>query len=807
MSTKLSFRRIASLACITAYILITGSLQLGLLNPSCIPNCSQNPQVIRRSFAALSVQIQLGQIRRSINALAPDEPATMSVPQGTTRITLTAGEGRLFYTVIKLANTQRTLLASGSVEPNQSATLPVPLFKRASLESLLVTLSAENQITRAIVSFQGASREEIILERQAAELEIANQGPAPMRYTLQDFFGQTLTNLSKDVIGTLAAGQQAVISIEDSMGLPRVLLLEGNATAAVRIFSEQFPQAAEIKKGIYATAWVGRPITLNPITALDPLSVFLAEHIFAGLLLRTAGAPVGAIAEAFFLSPDRKSVTYTLRKGVTFNDSTPITAEDVRFTFEKLIYPPEIRTRLRHELLCQGGKDLPTVRVLDERRISFTCPEPTAAVPFPATGFVPILSKKNVLKLVPAVERDPKSFNAALGVTTKPEDFVGAGLYKLMHLDPTAVAEFSANPRFWGIDEQGRQLPYLKGIRVSIAPGHETALQQFRNGQLDAFTPRPSDLTLLQSDKAAGRLPINDDVNSGELSDRIVIWTFSWTTSNPALRAAFGHRSVRQALAHALPRASIIRTVYLGLATPVFGPMSLNSPYFIERPGQHTSMLNRWEQVKREFDLSRAAHMLNELNIKDSNGDGIRDIPANFANDFGPQNTPARPFQFEIYFDASNSLHEAIARHISNTLKELGIRATLTSLDSATLMGKLTSGDYEAILTEVVALRHPAEGLALFTCDSILHFWNANAARDCAKATRDEQRLQELYRQMATQTDRTVLLSLADEAQLVFADSLPYIPILAGNSLWARRTDTLRFGVAPFCKRGRCRGG
>jgi peptide/nickel transport system substrate-binding protein len=164
------------------------------------------------------------------------------------------------------------------------------------------------------------------------------------------------------------------------------------------------------------------------------------------LLDGPVGAETGAIAEAFEVTPDRKTVTYTIRKGVKFSDGTPITSEDVRFTFENLIYPKDIATSTRDTLYCAGGKDLPTIKVIDERKISFTCDKPAAQVPFPTTGFVEILSKKNILKLVPNVEKSPKDFNNALGVNTKPEDIVGAGPFKLSKLDPNAVAEFVRNP-------------------------------------------------------------------------------------------------------------------------------------------------------------------------------------------------------------------------------------------------------------------------------------------------------------------------------------------------------------------------
>jgi peptide/nickel transport system substrate-binding protein len=529
------------------------------------------------------------------------------------------------------------------------------------------------------------------------------------------------------------------------------------------------------------------------------------------------GAETGAIAEAFEVTPDRKTVTYTIRKGVKFSDGTPITSEDVRFTFENLIYPKDIATSTRDTLYCAGGKDLPTIKVIDERKISFTCDKPAAQVPFPTTGFVEILSKKNILKLVPNVEKSPKDFNNALGVNTKPEDIVGAGPFKLSKLDPNAVAEFVRNPYTFRVDEKGNQLPYIGGIRILLAPtqGQELALQQFRNGQTDFINPRPADIAILQSDKAAGKLPINDDIDSGQAAFGTEFWVVSWTTKNPTLRAAFANKQVRFAFSHASDRASIVKNIRLGLGTEIYSQYSVPSPYHIERPGQKADVLAKWEQAKKRFDLKKAAEILDSLGIKDTNGDGIRDIPANFANDFGPQNNPPGPFKFELNTNVGNTLREEMIKLLASDLKKIGIEVTAVPKDFAALVDQLTVGDYEAILIGLTGGTSPASGINVYTCDGNLHFWNVNAGAGCANATEDEKKLDALYRQLAEETDEAKLRQLADEAQFVFAGFLPYIPLTVGNGLAAFRTDTIRnHGRAPlgnqlvlFCKGGRCRGG
>jgi peptide/nickel transport system substrate-binding protein len=807
-------------------VLVPTVAMVGLAQPKCVPNCSENPKVMDRDTIEASAEFKGGQVQagglKPID-LEPNQQETFGLPSGTKTVVITAGEGDLTYTLTKVVGTgaraTRTKVAEGAVAAKQSVTVNVPAFDRAKQESMELAVTAGTKKTSVTLVFQGAPADETVLPRVAVELEIANQGPADITYEVKDALNRTVKNGGQDVKGAVKAGEKAVVAIEESLGPNRVLQIstKGDAKVDVKIFFEQIPQASEIGKGIYATTSIARPRTLNPITLTDTASSLITDRLHDTLLDGPVGAETGAIAEAFEVTPDRKTVTYTLRKGVKFSDGTPITTEDVRFTFENLIYPKDIATSIRDILFCKGGKDLPTVKVIDERKISFTCNEPASNVPFPNTGFVEILSKRNILRLAPNVERSPKDFNNVYGVNTKPEDIVGAGPFKLSKIDPNAVVEFVRNPYTFRVDEKGNQMPYIAGIRILLAPtqGQELALQQFRNGQTDFINPRPADIAILQSDKAAGRLPINDDIDSGQAVFGTEFWVVSWTAKNPTLRAAFANKQVRFAFSHASDRASIVRNIRLGLGTEIYSQYSVPSPYYIERPGQKTDVLARWEQAKKRFDLKKAAEILDSLGIKDTNGDGIREIPANFANDFGPQNNPAGPFKFELNTNVGNTLREEQIKLLASDLKKIGIEVTPVPKDFAALVDQLTVGDYEGILIGLTGGSSAASGINVYTCDGNLHFWNVNAGAGCANATADEKKLDALYRQLADETDEAKLRQLADEAQFVFADHLPYIPLTVGNGLAAFRTDTIRnHGRAPlgnqlvlFCKNGRCRGG
>ncbi len=807
-------------------VLVPAVAFIGWAQPKCIPNCSENPKVMDRDFIEAAAEFKGGTVQagglKPIE-LDPNQEVTFGLPQGTKQVVITAGDGELTYRLTKVVGlgvrAQRTEIASGAVAAKQSVTVDVPAFDRAKQESIEISVTAGTKKTSVTLTFQGAPADETILPRVAVELEISNQGPAEVSYVVRDALNRIVKNAGKDVQGAIKAGEKAIVGIEESLGPNRVLQIstKGDANVDIKIFYQQIPTAAEIGKGIYSEVMIARPRTLNPITANDSASLTIINLVFDTLLDGGLLNPTGAMAEAFEVTPDRKTVTYTLRKGLKFNDGTPVTTEDVRFTFE-LAFHPDVTTFGRDSYLCKGGKELPTVKVIDERRISFTCPEPATYTPHPAVGTLQILSKKKILQLAPQVERDKKAFNAVYGVATKPEDLVGAGLFKITKIDPNAVVEFTRNPYSFRVDEKGNHLPYIAGIRIILAPtqGQELALQQFRNGQTDFLIPRPGDISILQSDKAAGRLPVNDDIDTGVAINQVDYMWFSWTTRNPTLRAAFANKQVRFAFSHALDRAGYVKNIMLGLGSEQYSQYSLTNPFHIERPGQKAEVLNRWEQAKKRFDLKKAAEILDSLGIKDTNGDGIREIPANFANDFGPQTNPAGPFKFTLNTNVGNTRREEIIKIFASDLKKIGIEANPVPMDFAAMVDQLTTGDYEGILVGLGgAGPFASAGINVWLCGGELHSWNVKAGDDCSGATEDEKKLHDLYRQMSEESDTARLHQLADEAQFVFASFLPIIPIGIPNSLQAYRTDTIRNhlrnplgnAMVLFCKGGRCRGG
>jgi len=101
------------------------------------------------------------------------------------------------------------------------------------------------------------------------------------------------------------------------------------------------------------------PKTFNPLLALDGASDAVIRLLFSSLvhLDQTTQEPGPGLAESWSVAPDRKSWTFRLRQGVRWNDGQPLTAEDVAFTWNEIMYNPQFN-RITYGLFKPGGKTL-----------------------------------------------------------------------------------------------------------------------------------------------------------------------------------------------------------------------------------------------------------------------------------------------------------------------------------------------------------------------------------------------------------------------------------------------------------------
>ena len=212
---------------------------------------------------------------------------------------------------------------------------------------------------------------------------------------------------------------------------------------------------------------IGTFDTLNPFT-LKGVPAAGVGLVFDTLLASAPDEPVasyGLIAESVEVAPDRKSVLYRLRKEARFADGTPITPEDVIWTFDTLKAKGHPRYRLYYADVVKAEKE-------GERGVRFTFRSNDNRELAQIVGEMPVL---------------PKAYWEKRDFTeTTLDPPLGSGPYKIEAVDPGRAITYARVDNYWAKD-----LPVNVGrhnfatIRYDYYRDQTIALEAFKAGQYD----------------------------------------------------------------------------------------------------------------------------------------------------------------------------------------------------------------------------------------------------------------------------------------------------------------------------------
>ncbi len=187
------------------------------------------------------------------------------------------------------------------------------------------------------------------------------------------------------------------------------------------------------------------------------------------------------LAESWQISDNKLQVVFTLREGLKWSDGEPLTADDVVFTYEKIVFNKAIPTDLGDYVKVGASGVFPKVRKLDQRRVEFIMPEPfspflrtTTAEP---TSAIAILPKHALLESVESKDANGNPrFLSTWGTDTAPDKIIVNGPYKIESYSPSQRLVFQRNPYYWRKDPQGKPLPYIERYIWQIVESPETSL-------------------------------------------------------------------------------------------------------------------------------------------------------------------------------------------------------------------------------------------------------------------------------------------------------------------------------------------
>ena len=482
------------------------------------------------------------------------------------------------------------------------------------------------------------------------------------------------------------------------------------------------------------------PKTFNPVLVEDD-SAETVRYLTGGVLIRfnrQTQRLEPELASTWKVSKDGRSISFWIRKGVTFSDGTPFTAEDVAYTMKQLM-DPALHSPTGDAFRSSEGQ-VYTMVGLDSVTITFPAPVANMERLFDT---VPIMSSAS-----------PQKFMAVLGPFYMADH--KAGSYILL----------KRNPNYWKHDDQGRQMPYLDAIRLDIQPNRDIEALRFRRGEIDLI----NNLDTEYYDRIGNASPglVRD---AGPSLEGEQMW-FNQVPNAPIPDykiAWFRSTYFRRAVSEAINREDLSRIVFGSHARPSYGPVSPANRFWFNS-----------KLVQPVFDQQAAMQLLQK--------DGFRMNGASLVDRQG------HPVEFSIVTNAGNKYRERMATMIQQDLGKIGIKVNVVTLDFPSLIERITEKfNYEACMLGLTNVDlDPNAQMTVWLSSGEAHQWNP---RQKKPETSWEAEIDKLMRSQATAADINKRKEYFDKVQQIVAEQQPFIYLVDKNALSAVSPNI--FGVVP----------
>jgi peptide/nickel transport system substrate-binding protein len=521
-----------------------------------------------------------------------------------------------------------------------------------------------------------------------------------------------------------------------------------------------------IRGGRLVVAAVGDPKTFNPITANESSSQDIFRFLFNPLVNfdQPSQQAIPGLAESWSVAADQKTWTFKLRKGLLWSDGQPLTADDVVFTFNDVVYNTNI-VNVTADGVRENGKNF-VVSKVDDSTVQIVTPDVYAPM-MDAIYNVYILPRH---KLAQSVANN--GFTAAYGVDSNPQDVVGSGPFRLKQYKSGESTLLERNPYFWEVDKKGQRLPYFDNIIYTVVPDMKTISLRFLNGESDVNeVVLPDQYDHYKEESAKGRFQLLD---LGVGPERGFLWFNENTNVNaktgkpcvePKKQKWFRNQKFRQAVSFAIDRESIVKAIYSGRGVPNYG--------------FETAANAKWRNtnvMQYPFSLDKARALLAEIGIKDKDADGyLKDSDGNTV-------------EFVFNTNVGNEMREKAGLMIQEDLKQLGLKVTFQPVEFNSLIDRIdVSYDYDCILLSLGGSgADPANGLNVMLSSGFTHQW---FPRQKTPSTDWEARIDYLMDANLKTLDFSLRKKYYDEVQSILSEQVPMIYTTSPISYAAARSD------------------
>jgi peptide/nickel transport system substrate-binding protein len=404
------------------------------------------------------------------------------------------------------------------------------------------------------------------------------------------------------------------------------------------------PVDASAEGGTVYRALTSEPANLDPQGAPHSGLSLVLPYLFDTLVVLDLDNSVHPLlADSWVTSADGKTITMTLKSGVTFHDGTPLNAEAVKFTFERF---QEVG---KASPIYGGIAQMTGIEAVDELTVRFTFDTPAAnfwsTVAMPYAGII-----------------SPASAEAAAAAADGAAVLVGTGPFILEDWKAGQSISLVHNPAYaWGPDlVDNRAAPHLERQVFTLIPEASTQLAALEKGEVDIlFVNNPAHKRTLEG---------NPDVQLHEaVLNSLVYLGFNCS------KAPFDDPTVRRALSHAVNKEEIVKVALGGLGQVADAPLPPTLPGYSAELKEHALA----------YDPTQAEALLQQAGFQ-------RDAGGTWSRDGAPLTV--------VLLTSTRAPNETIATLVQSQLAAIGVEVETQMLDSKAVMAATTEGAFDLLL-------------------------------------------------------------------------------------------------------------
>jgi peptide/nickel transport system substrate-binding protein/microcin C transport system substrate-binding protein len=462
------------------------------------------------------------------------------------------------------------------------------------------------------------------------------------------------------------------------------------------------------------------PPTIHPIMATDSSASQVNSFIHDSLAERSLldiSRFEPRLAERWEESNKGLTYTFFLRKDAKFSDGKPVTAEDVKFSYEAIFIPDYKAARL-----IPYFQSIDRVEILDAHSVKVTFKEPYFQ------NFAVFAGMSIIPKHVYGDLKASKRMNRTA---------VGAGPYRLDKFDKGQRIVLRRNPDWYGFKLDSWKGYYnFDSIIFRFVTDRPVAFEMVKRGELD-FEELTSEFFV---EKAVG-LPWGETVFKEQAKNRQPRGYnyIGWNLNRPL----FQDRRVRLALYHLINREEMNKKFRMGMSLLATGPENLLSE--TANPSVKPVL----------FDPDRARDLLRQAGWSDTDRDGVLDKKLE-----GKQT----PFRFSITF--ANRDFEKYLTMYQEDLRKSGIQMSIQFMEWGSFLRQLEDGNFDAV-------QLGWGGVADSDHKQIWHSSSAQAGGSNRIGYKNP-KVDELIDRARVETDRSKRIALMRQIYQLIAEDVPY---------------------------------